>query len=44
MVSDLKMRFFFFPQHDWCQSHFIHERHIKFAVEVRQQLLELCNK
>ena len=27
----------------WCQQHFLINRHLQFALEVRRQLVELCH-
>ena len=27
----------------WCQQHFLFNRHLQFALEVRKQLVELCH-
>ena len=29
---------------EFCQAHYLHRRHLQFAVEVRKQLMELCER
>ena len=29
---------------EFCTAHFLHRRHLQFAVEVRKQLMELCKR
>lgn len=29
---------------EWCQQHFVHQRNMNFALEIRKQLMDLCHK
>ncbi len=29
---------------EWCQQHFVSHRHVRFAIEVRKQLMDLCRR
>ncbi len=29
---------------EWCRQHFVQNRHLKFAMEVRRQLMDLCRR
>lgn len=31
-------------QNEWCQQNYVHQRHMRFAVEIRSQLMDLCRK